>query len=135
MEDNSTLSDKFNTLENNHDMLTKDLTNSNAQIKQLKQELALAKMQLKEFSDITHNRDEGSLHLEERIHKLQSELVKFQTLADDYKVTIKEFETLLAKQAIEINGLKLNEQQLRCNLELSEINLARKMEEIRMLTK
>jgi chromosome segregation ATPase len=135
MEDNSTLSDKFNNLENNHDMLTKDLTNSNAQIKQLKQELALAKMQLKEFSDITHNRDEGSLHLEERIHKLQSELVKFQTLADDYKVTIKEFETLLAKQAIEINGLKLNEQQLRCNLELSEINLARKMEEIRMLTK
>ena len=66
-------------------------------------------MQLKEINDLNQNRDEGSLHLEERIHKLQSELVKFQTLADDYKVTIKEFEALLVKQAAEINALRLLE--------------------------
>jgi type II secretory pathway component PulM len=73
--------------------------------------------------------------LEERIHKLQSELVKFQTLADDYKQTIKELETLSRNHAAEMLKSSHREQQLKSSLEQSEINVLKLTEEVRMLNK
>jgi hypothetical protein len=59
--------------------------------------------------------------MEERIHKLQSELVKFQTLADDYKQTIKELEGIVTRHTLEVNGYKQLEKELRTALENAEI--------------